>query len=616
MQHLQPNTTFTYLATQLSLQRKVAIKEFFMKDFCSRDESTRTMSAPSTGSSKLVEQYRKKFIKEARNLARLNHPNIISVIDVFEENGTVYYVMPYLIGGSLQDYVKTHGVLSEQEAMKYVKQIASALKYMHEEQHICHYDVKPANILLDEKGNAVLIDFGIAKNYNAAGKETTTTPIGMSEGFAPIEQYQQSVSDFSPVSDIYALGATLYFLLHAKRPVSSILRASGESLSIDAQLSLSTKALIKSTMEISQRKRPVSTDVFIRGANLAPIESEETLVEINNNSTPYDDNNKLASRRYWKYWPMAIILLLLLLCVVITYIIFSNKNRFDSENDQSIIVDSDSIALVTPDNLNNLPKENVKMTSLGNYRYSFSGNFVDNSGTYPVELSFKCLDGIVQECIYRNVQIKREISMTAKEGDFGMEFYGKDGSNPFVMRLSSNDAPSRLHGQAEIGSKVMNVELILVEKIGADVLANNEDLENAKVAYENQLKDFSKVDESDNCYYFLYDITKNGIPELWVVAGTCEADKMLYVYTYKNRLQKIFETGAGHSAFYVGDKYVIQQMAHMGAALWNKIYLIQEQLHEKEIYHEDKPEGDYKEPKEQFAGQFPIDNLLPIRAIK
>ena len=107
MQHLQPNTTLqggkyriervlgqggfgiTYLATQLSLQRKVAIKEFFMKDFCSRDESTRTMSVPSTGSSKLVEQYRKKFIKEARNLARLNHPHIISVIDVFEENGTV-----------------------------------------------------------------------------------------------------------------------------------------------------------------------------------------------------------------------------------------------------------------------------------------------------------------------------------------------------------------------------------------------------------------------------------------------------------------------------------------------------------------------------------------------
>ena len=240
MQHLQPNTTLqggkyriervlgqggfgiTYLATQTSLQRKVAIKEFFMKEFCSRDEATLTMLTSSVGSSKQVEQYRKKFIKEARNLARLNHPNIISVIDVFEENGTVYYAMPYLIGGSLLDYVKVHGTLSETMAMKYVRQIAGALKYMHEEEHICHYDVKPANILIDDKDNAVLIDFGISKNYDSAGHETTTTPVGMSEGYAPIEQYQQNVEEFSPTSDVYALGATLYFLLHGKRPVSAV----------------------------------------------------------------------------------------------------------------------------------------------------------------------------------------------------------------------------------------------------------------------------------------------------------------------------------------------------------------------------------------------------------
>ena len=281
MQHLQPNTTLqggkyriervlgqggfgiTYLAVQTSLQRKVAIKEFFMKDFCSRDEATRTLSAPSTGSSKLVEQYRKKFIKEARNLARLNHPNIISVMDVFEENGTVYYVMPYLVGGSLQDYVTDHGAFSESMAMKYVKQIAGALKYMHEEQHICHYDVKPANILLDDKGNAVLIDFGISKNYDTAGHETTTTPVGMSDGYAPIEQYQQNVEEFSPASDVYALGATLYFLLHGKRPVSAVHRASGTALLMSKQLSQGIKDIINASMKISKRDRANSVEVFL-----------------------------------------------------------------------------------------------------------------------------------------------------------------------------------------------------------------------------------------------------------------------------------------------------------------------------------------------------------------
>ena len=305
MQHLQPNTTLqggkyriervlgqggfgiTYLATHLSLQRQVAIKEFFMKDFCSRDEATQTMSTPSTGSRSLVEQYRKKFIKEARNLARLNHPHIISVIDVFEENDTVYYVMPYLSGGSLQDYVKTHGTLSEQEAMKYVKQIASALKYMHEDEHICHYDVKPANILLNDKGNAVLIDFGISKNYDAKGQETTTTPVGMSEGYAPIEQYQQNVEEFSPVSDVYALGATLYFLLHGRRPVSAVHRASGTSLLMSKQLSSGIKDIINASMKVSKRERAKSVDVFMgnidtssqRVYTSAQDEDERTIVE-------------------------------------------------------------------------------------------------------------------------------------------------------------------------------------------------------------------------------------------------------------------------------------------------------------------------------------------------
>ena len=285
MQQLQPNTTLqggkykivralgqggfgiTYLATQTSLQRKVAIKEFFMKDFCSRDSHTMYMQSFTVDSAKQVEQYRKKFFKEAGNLSRLHHPNIISVIDVFEENGTVYYVMPYLAGGSLLDYVKAHGTLSETAAMKYVRQIASALKYMHEEEHICHYDVKPANILLDDKGNAVLIDFGISKNYDAAGHETTTTPVGMSEGYAPIEQYQQNVEEFSPVSDVYALGATLYFLLHGKRPVSAVHRASGTALLLSKKLSQGIKDIINVSMKVSKRERANSVDVFLGNVN-------------------------------------------------------------------------------------------------------------------------------------------------------------------------------------------------------------------------------------------------------------------------------------------------------------------------------------------------------------
>ena len=350
MQHLQPNTTLqggkyriervlgqggfgiTYMATQLSLQRQVAIKEFFMKDFCSRDEATQTMSTPSTGSSRLVEQYRKKFIKEARNLARLNHPHIISVIDVFEENDTVYYVMPYLSGGSLQEYVKTHGVLSEQKAMKYVKQIANALKYMHEEEHICHYDVKPANILLDDKGNAVLIDFGISKNYDAQGQETTTTPVGMSEGYAPIEQYQQNVEEFSPVSDVYALGATLYFLLHGKRPGSSIQRASGTALLMSSQLSQDIKDIINTSMKVSKRERAKNMNVFLKESFFSEqetnsfdnsvVDDEETIIEKpirQEYQTNVVEANESSS--IWKY----IIGALLIVALIVGYIYYKDS---------------------------------------------------------------------------------------------------------------------------------------------------------------------------------------------------------------------------------------------------------------------------------------------------
>jgi len=349
MQHLKPETTLqggkyriervlgqggfgiTYLAAQTSLQRLVAIKEFFMKDYCNRDEVTRTVSTPSTGSNKLVELYKKKFIKEARNLARLNHPNIVSVIDVFEENGTVYYVMPYLAGGSLQDYVKAHGTLSETMAMKFVKQIANALKYMHIEEHICHYDVKPANILLDDKGNAVLIDFGISKNYDTAGHETTMTPVGLSEGYAPIEQYQQNVEEFSPVSDVYALGATLYFLLHGKRPVSAVYRASGTALIMSKQLSQGIKDIINASMKISKRERAKNVDVFLKESYFSGQETnsfdssvtddEETIIEkpisqkYKTSVTEVDDGSSI-----WKY----IVGALLIIALIAGYIYYNN----------------------------------------------------------------------------------------------------------------------------------------------------------------------------------------------------------------------------------------------------------------------------------------------------
>ena len=212
----------TYLAVQSGLERKVAIKEFFMKELCNRDGSTSHVTLGTEGSREIVARFREKFLKEARNIARLNHPHIVRIHDIFEENGTAYYVMEYAEGGSLADLLKRKGCLSEPDATRYILQVAEALAYIHAE-NMNHLDVKPANILLNDRNEAILIDFGLSKQYDAlTGGQTSTTPVGISEGYAPMEQYKQGgVSEFSPETDIYALGATYFKLLTGKTPPSA-----------------------------------------------------------------------------------------------------------------------------------------------------------------------------------------------------------------------------------------------------------------------------------------------------------------------------------------------------------------------------------------------------------
>ena len=208
----------TYEAEQVLLKRKVALKEFFMKDCCERDESTSNVTV-GTGSQKaLVAKFKDKFIREAQMMAGMNHPYIVRVIDVFEENGTAYYVMEAHNGGSLKDKVEKEGPMAESQAVKYIKQVADALAYIHSRNTV-HLDVKPSNVLLDENGNAILIDFGISKHYDRSGEQTSSTPVGISKGYAPLEQSRDGdVSQFSPATDIYALGATLYYLVSGLTP--------------------------------------------------------------------------------------------------------------------------------------------------------------------------------------------------------------------------------------------------------------------------------------------------------------------------------------------------------------------------------------------------------------
>ena len=288
MQTLQENTTLqggkyrilsvlgqggfgiTYLAEQTMLERRVAIKEFYMKELCSRDGSTSHVTLGTEGSRETVTRFREKFLKEARNIAKLNHPNIVKIIDVFEENGTAYYVMEYAEGGSLADKVNRQGYLSEPVATRYIMQVAEALAYVHARK-MNHLDVKPANIMLTGTDTAVLIDFGLSKQYNVGGQQTSTTPVGISEGYAPMEQYKQGgVGEFSPETDIYALGATFFKLLTGITPPSaSDVNEDGVPVDELKAKGVSEKAIevICETMKSRKKERMGDVKSFIGGLN-------------------------------------------------------------------------------------------------------------------------------------------------------------------------------------------------------------------------------------------------------------------------------------------------------------------------------------------------------------
>ena len=259
----------TYLALQSGLERKVAIKEFFMKDLCNRDEATSYVSVGSSGSVDMVERFKAKFLKEARNIAHLNHPYIVRIHDIFEENGTAYYVMEYAGNGSLADRVKQQGHLSESVAKRYILQVANALAYVHS-QKMNHLDVKPANIMLSETDDAILIDFGMSKQYDAVtGNQTSTTPVGISEGYAPMEQYKQGgVGEFSPETDVYSLGATFFKLLTGITPPSALdLIQDGLPIEELKKRSISQKAInvISQAMAGLKKDRMKDVQTFING---------------------------------------------------------------------------------------------------------------------------------------------------------------------------------------------------------------------------------------------------------------------------------------------------------------------------------------------------------------
>lgn len=252
----------TYLAEHIAMKRKVCIKEFFIRKYCARDAMQR-VQVISPVYEELTQSLKQKFVKEALVLGTLDHPNIVRVHDSFTENNSAYYVMEYIDGKSLSDIIKERGSLKEEDALTYINEIASALAYIHK-RNMLHLDIKPSNIMVRKRDNrAILIDFGLTKHYDESSGELTTPSIGgVSDGYTPIEQYNTSISHFTPETDIYSLGATLYAAVSGKQPPHPDAIDMANFPGASMKMSQRVRNTIKRSMQYESRNRPHSIEEF------------------------------------------------------------------------------------------------------------------------------------------------------------------------------------------------------------------------------------------------------------------------------------------------------------------------------------------------------------------
>lgn len=230
-------------------------------------QRTGNTSMVSVSNSENVDEFThqlEKFKKEARRLFELDNKNIVKVHDLFEENGTAYYVMDYIDGDDLRHWLeRMKRPMTEGEVMTILPQVLNALEDVHS-KGIWHLDLKPANIMVDGNMAVKLIDFGASKQFDSQRGGVTSLAVAFTNGYAPFEQMEKNHEKFGPWTDFYALGATLYNLLtNRKPPLPSDInddRTDDKHLALPmpSRLSAKLRNLVLWLMKTNRQDRPSS----------------------------------------------------------------------------------------------------------------------------------------------------------------------------------------------------------------------------------------------------------------------------------------------------------------------------------------------------------------------
>ena len=254
----------TYLGWDLQLERKVAIKEYLPQALASREPGSSTV-APITGPLRESFDYGlQSFLKEGYILARFDdHPCIVSVIGLFEQNRTGYLVMAYLDGVTLAQSLAAHGgKFPCGAAVQIMMRVMDGLREVHE-QGILHRDISPDNIYLTRQGPVKILDFGAARV--AIGERSQNLSVVLKEGFAPEEQYRRSGNQ-GPWTDIYATAATLYRCITGITPPPALDRLHHDTLRSPRELGVeiprNVEAALLRGLAVSAGRRFQSIEAF------------------------------------------------------------------------------------------------------------------------------------------------------------------------------------------------------------------------------------------------------------------------------------------------------------------------------------------------------------------
>lgn len=275
----------TYEVDDSRLRRRVAVKELF-PDAAVRHGTT--VLTPPEGRVAFSEA-RERFLREARVLARFTHPGIVRVYEVFEEHNTAYLVLELLEGRTLSQILQQRDApFAEAEALDVAERVGAALAAIHR-AGLLHRDISPSNLVVTDHGRIVLIDFGLARSFDA-GRTAAMTRI-VTPGYAPPEQYLGSAR-FGPPTDVYGLAATLYRLLTRRTPLAPVERQHGTDLVPPFRLNPDVSKLVSDAvldgLELNPDHRPQSVDAFLArlGVSQAPAavgmvspDDEHTVIE-------------------------------------------------------------------------------------------------------------------------------------------------------------------------------------------------------------------------------------------------------------------------------------------------------------------------------------------------